>query len=323
MRDGVALDDGIWGTAMTPGRWRGTGPVLFTLAVVLLVAVAAAEGITFFIVIVVGVAALGVGFFYTVFPGSRVFAVALANSLAVYACIYVVTARTNFPDVDRIVFGVFFVLPLVAFLLGALRRREEIRAIIFEDKLPDERTFGRSARWLIPVFVITASTFLMPALELDETTMNVIFAVDMTVTSVLVYAASPGVSTFLIDTGVLFDDLLARIRQLTAPAFAFLTFYSLNVILFASLYQIIDSFTAAPMFLVDGALQKVTFTDSLYFSIISLSTVGYGDITPASDAIRVVVAVQVVFGILLLLFGFNEIFTYSRKRRGNADKKQD
>ena len=33
MSDAVPIDGGPWGTAMRPGRWRGTGPALFTLAV--------------------------------------------------------------------------------------------------------------------------------------------------------------------------------------------------------------------------------------------------------------------------------------------------
>ena len=42
---------------------------------------------------------------------------------------------------------------------------------------------------------------------------------------------------------------------------------------------------------------------------------GYGDIAPASDIVRVIVAVQIMFGVLLLLFGFWEIMSYARERR--------
>jgi hypothetical protein len=44
------------------------------------------------------------------------------------------------------------------------------------------------------------------------------------------------------------------------------------------------------------------------------STVGYGDIAPASSAIRLVASAEIVSGILLLLFGSNEIFSFSRNR---------
>ena len=140
------FDSGDREATMKQRHWAGTWPALFTLAVVLLVSVAAAEGQFVFNLVVVGVAALGVGFFYTVFPGSRLFAVALANALAFYTCIYTVMLRANFPTVDPIVFSVFFVLPLIAFLLGALRRKDEIRAIIADEKVPDERKFGDGMR---------------------------------------------------------------------------------------------------------------------------------------------------------------------------------
>ncbi|MCP4327363.1 MAG: hypothetical protein GY791_02860 [Alphaproteobacteria bacterium] len=300
-------------------QWAG--PAVFTLVLILLVSVASAEGFSLFNLAVVGVAALGVGFFYALFPHSQVLGVALANSLAVYACVYIFIVKNNFPLVDYRLYPIFFALPLVAFLVGALRQKDAIRRIIIEGALPDERKLGHSVRWLIPSGAIAISTFLVPGLGLGREASDIVFVVAMTVTSVLVYAASPGVTAFLVDTGALFQDLITRIRQLAAPAFAFLTFYSLNVIVFACIYQIIDTFTVRHMFLIHDTLQSMTFTDSLYFSIISLSTVGYGDIVPANDAVRVVVAIQVVFGILLLLFGFNEIISHSR-RQGKRDLRE-
>jgi voltage-gated potassium channel len=45
-----------------------------------------------------------------------------------------------------------------------------------------------------------------------------------------------------------------------------------------------------------------------------MSTVGYGDILPASDSIRVIVAAQIMAGVILLLFGVTEILRYARER---------
>lgn len=44
----------------------------------------------------------------------------------------------------------------------------------------------------------------------------------------------------------------------------------------------------------------------------TLSTVGYGDILPADDGVRLLAAVQAVMGQLLLLFGFYEIMRGSQ-----------
>jgi len=65
------------------------------------------------------------------------------------------------------------------------------------------------------------------------------------------------------------------------PAFAFLTFYSLLVILFASAYHILSQYTADAHFYVGGVPRALSFSESIYFSIVS--TVGYGDIVPHSS----------------------------------------
>ena len=52
-----------------------------------------------------------------------------------------------------------------------------------------------------------------------------------------------------------------------------------------------------------------------YFFVVTLSTLGYGDIVPRTNVVRVLMASEIVTGILLLLFGFSEIMAYSRVRR--------
>ena len=73
--------------------------------------------------------------------------------------------------------------------------------------------------------------------------------------------------------------------------------------------------SAEPNFSIAGASRAITFPESLYFSIVTMATVGYGDIVPASDGARALAALQVVLGVLLLLVGFSEIFSYTRERQ--------
>jgi len=89
-------------------------------------------------------------------------------------------------------------------------------------------------------------------------------------------------------------------------------FYSLIVVVFATLYRLIDMFDRADTFTIAGTVQQLTFVESLYFSIVTLSTVGYGDIVPVSYAVRAVVALQIVAGIVLLLFGFQAVLRSAR-----------
>jgi Ion channel len=67
------------------------------------------------------------------------------------------------------------------------------------------------------------------------------------------------------------------------PAFAFVTFYSLIVILFASAYRLISAYTLGRHFNVGGTLRGLSFSESSYFSIGTISTVGYGDVIPTSN----------------------------------------
>ncbi|MGO8842899.1 MAG: ion channel [Methyloceanibacter sp.] len=91
-----------------------------------------------------------------------------------------------------------------------------------------------------------------------------------------------------------------RISQLVIPAFAFLTFYSLLVILFASAYHILSQYTADAHFYVGGVPRALSFSESIYFSIVS--TVGYGDIIPHSSLARLLASLEVICGFMLLLF---------------------
>ncbi|MCP3910760.1 MAG: two pore domain potassium channel family protein [Actinomycetia bacterium] len=55
-----------------------------------------------------------------------------------------------------------------------------------------------------------------------------------------------------------------------------------------------------------------SWVDSLYFSVITLTIVGYGDLVPTSSASKLFTVVYIVTGISLLGAAVNEIL----KRRG-------
>ena len=63
----------------------------------------------------------------------------------------------------------------------------------------------------------------------------------------------------------------------------------------------------------EAAARHLSFSECLHFSIITLSTVGYGDLVPLSPLVRLIVGLQIICGVLLLLFGFSEIISYSRE----------
>ncbi len=288
-------------------------PVAVTVGLISLISLAVGTQLGYSLITLATVAA-GVAIFYVVFPGSRFFSIALANSLAIYACVFIFFSEANFEAVDPNMLQIGFTLPILAFLGGAWLRRTQIRQLLEGPRRPEHSHFGRVFLWLIPVVLIGASTFALTELAQGKGAVTAIFFVSMGLISLIVLWISSEVCAFLLETGLLFEDFFRRIAGLAIPTFAFFTFYSVIVIVFAAIYRIIDRYAAGPHFLFTGEPLDLSFTECLYFSIITLSTVGYGDLVPLSPLVRVIVGVEIICGVLLLLFGFSEIISYSRDK---------
>ncbi|MFM7343735.1 MAG: ion channel, partial [Tagaea sp.] len=175
--------------------------------------------------------------------------------------------------------------------------------------------------WLVPGAAIGAGTFTLPAgLGARE---DWAFLAAMGAIAVVVFATAREVAVFLIDAGLLFEEFFERLGRLVLPVYAFLTFYSLLVVSFAAIYKLIDDHADGAHFRILGEDRAIGFSEALYFSIVTLSTVGYGDVLPVSNIVRVVASLQVVFGVTLLLVGLSEIMSYNRdlhaRRAGRKD----
>jgi voltage-gated potassium channel len=129
----------------------------------------------------------------------------------------------------------------------------------------------------------------------------------MAVITLLVVIAVRDVVLVIIDIAMVFEGVTARLDRLVRPIMAFLTFYALLVVVFACLYRIADLTGRAPQFALHGSPARISFVDSLYYSVATITTQGFGDIAPTSLLVRALTGMQVVSGILMLLFGFSEI----------------
>ncbi|WP_282610774.1 potassium channel family protein [Pelagibius sp. Alg239-R121] len=304
---------------MHAGNRRLLGGILATGAMVLLITFAVADRAGFFELVVLAGISASVAFFFTVFPGSRFFAIAFANFLSVYTCVFVVFVETNFSGVIAPAAQIAYILPMVGFIAGTWLRRDAIREIVVSHRVQEGGRFRRGLPWVLPLVLIGAVSFMIPGQALGAQMESYLLVGAMALIALVVFTVSSNVSAFLLDTGLVFEAFFNRVQGLYIPAFAFLTFYSINVIVFASLYRILDRFSDDYQFAIDGAARNISFQESLYFSIITLSTVGYGDIVPVSSGLRALSAVQIVLGVLFLLFGFSEIMSYS-KERGSGHK---
>ena len=291
--------------------WRA---VAFTAALALLVGLAARPGDSAFALLLLATAAAGFGFFYILFPGGLHFAVALANGLAVYATLFAFFTESNFPALGRPASYLGFVLPVLAFLVSAWWHRSALAGVVASERLRETAHFPRLLAWLMPLLAIGAASFALPELALGPTAQEVAFFGAMTAVAAVVTAASRDVVAFLLDASLLFEAFFARIRRLLIPTFAFLTLYSILVIVFACLYRLADEAVPGPLLSFAGEPREMSFAEALYFSVVTLSTIGYGDVVPHAPAARALASIEAILGVLLLLFGFAEIMSASRSR---------
>jgi voltage-gated potassium channel len=280
--------------------------VVFTLILVGLVA-AAMGGDWPFAFSALAVCGVGFGFFYLVFPGGASFGVTMANCLAVYACLFEYFREANFTAAPHLYAITALGLPLLAFLAGCFARRTAIATSILAHRQHEMSRLPRTRRWLPAIAAISASSFLLPQFSLSPVVQGEALLGGMTVVGLVIGLAARDVVLLLVDIAQVFDTVSRRMYRLLMPVLAFLTYYSLLVVIFASLYRIAEMSLGAAQFQVHGHLAYISFADALYFSVITIATVGYGDITPAGPLVRGLASIEVVAGLLLLLFGFSEI----------------
>jgi voltage-gated potassium channel len=255
------------------------------------------------------------------FPAGRLFPIAFASLIAVYAAIFSLFVEEIFRGVDAAFLVVGFCLPIILFVVGCWLRRDQVRAVVAHPAIRSERRVMRAAVWLVPVFFVGAAAILLSRIVGALANMDMVFLGAMSVIGLIVLTVSREVAIFLVDAGLLFEEFFLRVSRLVIPAFAFFTFYSLIVILFASAYRLISVYTSEAQFNVGSALRGLSFSESIYFSINTISTVGYGDIIPYSNLARLLSSLEVFCGIMLLLFGVSELLEYAREHRQHRGSK--
>jgi hypothetical protein len=102
----------------------------------------------------------------------------------------------------------------------------------------------------------------------------------------------------LVATGIL--RYVYRSRRLTVDGiFATILVYVLIAMIFARLYVLLIGLDAGSFDLpvpADGRGRHLLESDMLYFSLVTLATVGYGDILPVSDTARMLAMIEAIVG---------------------------
>lgn len=99
--------------------------------------------------------------------------------------------------------------------------------------------------------------------------------------------------------GLLGRAVIARPAVDTPTVLGVLSIYLLLALFFASLNQLGNAFD--PEGYLAGVTGLPTAADQLYFSVITLTTVGFGDVTPASQLARAVAVLEALTGQVYLV----------------------
>ena len=138
-------------------------------------------------------------------------------------------------------------------------------------------------RALGSTIVLVAVYYLLP---LDHSARWV--AVSMLIVGLLVLA---GLITFQVRT--IIASPFPALRALEALA----TSIPLFLLLFASTYVVLGAISAS------NFTQTMTHTNALYFTVTVFATVGFGDITPKTEAARLIVTGQMMTDLVILGLG--------------------
>jgi len=123
-----------------------------------------------------------------------------------------------------------------------------------------------------------------------------------------------GWSVFVVALGLLAALLLRQIGSVLAqdrvgrPGLEIPLLVALSLVVFAATYLAL----ARDPGQFQGVLR--TRTDALYFTIVTASTIGYGDITPVGQSARVVVMLQVLYNFVFIAAALTAFTTRMRER---------
>lgn len=305
-------------TRLLNRAWLRSSSISFSLS--LLVAAGVGDGDWGLPVAVLVVAALGLGLLHFLFPRGVHFAFGTATGLALYASLFAVLGRGAFPDVYPAVRVIAFCLPVVCFLGFIWLRRAALVRLAENPGPPDPDHVPGILRWLGGLVAVATLSFAFPINRLSPAEQSWALVFAMAMIALLVTLTARDVVRLLTDAALILEEMAGRAAYMLVPVVAFLILYALLVIGFASVYRIADAMSAGPLFhgAVDGA--RLTFADALHFSVVTLSTVGYGDIRPSDEGIRLLAGLQMVAGQVLLLFGFSEVMRSRRAQGLNGDE---
>lgn len=97
-------------------------------------------------------------------------------------------------------------------------------------------------------------------------------------------------------------------------AFSAIASYALSIWAFALIYYSMQHGQWQPQ--PFKPFENEGFFSWVYFSIVTMATVGFGEITPVTDSGRAVVSAEIILGVAYQVFFFSIVASFVRERRG-------
>jgi voltage-gated potassium channel len=174
--------------------------VALSLAFLFLVAVATAGIFSPLFIAILLSAGFAIAAIHALFPVSRLFSIAFANLIAVYAAIFSVFTEEVFDGVDPALLRIGFCLPIFAFVAGCWLRRDQVRAVVSHPAIRSERRMLGAFLWLFPTFIVGGAVILLSHVAEPIANTGVVLLGAMVLVGLIVFTVSRDVAIFLVDT---------------------------------------------------------------------------------------------------------------------------
>jgi hypothetical protein len=289
------------------------------LLLMLLIAGAIADRAGPLALFVPGTSVVALGLLYLAFPHGPTFSLGASTGLAMYACLYVVIGRAAFPQAAAWALPIAHALPIAVFVAVCLLRRDRLRRFTQRgERGADLAHLPLVARWLGATALVGVISLSAPLNRLNPDGQALVLLAAMGAIALIAATAVGDVVRLLVDMAVIFRSVTRRLEHVAVPMAAYTSLWALLVVVFGCLYRIADALSLERLFADPAGPLRLSFSDALHFSVVTISTVGYGDLVPRDDGIRLLASIQMLLGQLLLLFGFVEIMRVVRQGPAEA-----
>jgi len=293
--------------------------IALIVGMVLLVALAVGAQRTGLVVMLLVTVAIAVASVRAALPAEPLLWITFGICVPLYSAAYATMLSTLYQRSAPIAIYIGYVLPLVAFVGALFVRRATIAARLATLRPGQRPRLAGGLLWLaLSAGLGLASRALLPSNASSEVQTGTLLVL-MSALAVLVLVFLVDIATLLTETGMLFRAFATRMTRRIVPIFSFVVVFVFVVVVFASFYAVLDRFSGGANFSVGGTARAMNFAEAMYFSFVTLSTIGYGDITPVTHVARVIVVGEVIFGVVLMLFAFAEIAAYDPDAQERTD----